>query len=176
MIWLDRIVVALDVTELWNNYLGVTRQFGLDYGCLSFVPRDAGAPAQVIASAMPKGWLEGYRGNQLFADDLVVARARASTNSFEWQLPDWASDRMTPAQNPLREHCLTFGITGGLCVLDFHPGEEIMLLLCGKASRLTPHDRMALCFAGHEVQHRLQELARLASTTTLQSRCENVKA
>lgn len=153
----DRIAVAPGASEVWSIYLEATRVLGLRHGCLGFIPYDGSDAVHTLTSAMPKGWQDGYSRNELWEGDLVAARIRASTNSFEWQLSDWAQDKMSPIQRRWREHCVTFGIDSGLCVLDFHPGREIALSLCGKDSHLAPHDRLALCFAGHEAIHRLQE-------------------
>ena len=155
----DRISAASTIPDVWNALFAVTRQFGLQHAQLNFVPRDPQDAPAVIASAMPRGWLEGYRQNELQAGDMVLARARASTNSFQWQMSDWAVDKLTVIQRRWREHYLLHGITGGLCVLDFHPNEEIMLRLCCREAQLSTHDRLALCFMGHEVIHRIRDIA-----------------
>lgn len=154
----DRIAAASGASEVWSAYLEAAQGFGLRHGSLGLITYDEGGAVHTLTSVMPKGWQEGYDRNALSGGDLVAARIRASTNSFEWRLSDWAQDKISPPQRRWWEHCLTFGINGGLCVLDFHPGKEIALSLFGKDGHLAPHDRLALCFAGHEAIHRLQDL------------------
>jgi LuxR family quorum sensing-dependent transcriptional regulator len=162
----DQVAAASTVSEIWGALFGVTQELGLQHGQLNFVLPSPQASTPIIASAMPKGWLEGYEQNNLNLGDMELARARASTNSFEWQMSDWAPDKMTPIQRRWREHCLMFGITGGLSVLDFHPNEEVMLRLCCRKQRLSTHDRLALCFAGHEVIHRIREIVSVEPVTS----------
>ncbi len=155
----DRVSAAATIAEVWDALFAVTQSFGLDHAQLNFVPVSPQDEPQVISSAMPRGWLDGYQQNQLHAGDMVLAQARASTNSFQWQMSDWAADKLSVIQHRWRDHYLLHGITGGLCVLDFHPNEELMLRLCCKDGRLSTHDRLALCFVGHEVIHRIREIA-----------------
>ena len=70
--------------------------WALRMGSLNLVPADPRESPPVIASAMPRGWLDGYQQNELQTGDMVLARARASTNSFQWEMADWAADKLTP--------------------------------------------------------------------------------
>lgn len=161
----DRIAAATTVDAVWDAFFGATRQIQVEHGQLNFVPREHQEPPAVIASVMPRGWLDGYQQNELHLGDMVLARARASTNSFEWQLSDWAPDKLSPMQRRWREHYRLHRITGGLCVLDFHPNEEIMLRLCSHDVGFTAHDRLALCFVGHEVIHRIRDITAATQPT-----------
>ncbi len=85
-------------------------------------------------------------------------RARHSTTSFEWRLSDWDAGKLTVMQRRWREHCQTFGLNGGLCVMDFRPGETMLLLVCGKHGNLDTHDRLALFFSGQEAVARIRDI------------------
>ncbi len=86
------------------------------------IPGDNFSTFQLLSEALPRGCLEGYRENGLAAGDLVMERARNCTLSFEWHLSDWDNDKLTVMQQRWREHCRTFGLCGGLCVMDFPQG------------------------------------------------------
>ena len=154
----DRIASASTVSDVWDAYLGATREVGLSYALACVVPQKGRASFQVIADALPNGCLEAYLGNRLYSGDLLAERARMSTASFEWKLSDWDVSAMTPVQKRWRKHCVTFGIAGGLCILDFQLGREMMLAVCGSDTPLAAHDRLALYFAGHEALQRLREI------------------
>src|SRR5262249_11111262 len=118
--------------DAWASYLQASGKCGLRYGFLGASPLGEPSQITIIDSAMPKGYVEGYQANDLAVGDLALARASASSNSFEWRISEWPVDKMMPDQRRWREHCRTFGITGGLYILDFRPGEEMMLSLQGQ--------------------------------------------
>jgi DNA-binding CsgD family transcriptional regulator len=169
---IDKVVVATTVSDVLNVYLHAAKDVGLRYVQAGFLPHEADTNIRSIASVLPKGCLEGYLSNELFAGDMVAELMRNTTHSFEWALSDWNVAEMTPLQRRWREHCLTFGIEHGVCVLDFRPGESMQLGTFGPAGRLLDHDRMALFFAGQEVLHRLREIgaADTASAAALSRR------
>jgi LuxR family transcriptional regulator, quorum-sensing system regulator BjaR1 len=158
----DRIAAAGTIPEVWSAYLSAAGEVGLPYGLASIMPRDTDNSLHIIADALPKGCLEGYSSNGLFAGDLVAERARTSTSSFEWKLADWPVARMSPLQKRWREHCVTFGLMGGLCILDFRRGEDMLLAICGPDGKLQSHDRLALFFAGREALTRIREMRNTA--------------
>jgi LuxR family quorum sensing-dependent transcriptional regulator len=155
---IDQVVVAATVPDVWAIYLNAAKEVGLHYALASFLPHEGDSNIRSIACVLPKGCLEGYVSNELLAGDLVADLIRSSTHSFEWQLSDWDVAKMTPIQRRWREHCMTFKILHGICVLDFRPGENLQLSTYGPAGKLPDHDRLALYFAGQEVLHRLREI------------------
>ena len=138
----DRIVSASSLTDVWDAYLGASARVGLRFASVGPMPRKAGQNPTIVASSLPKGFADGYNRNELWSGDLLLGRARASGASFEWQLTDWPDSALSPAQRRWREHFLTFGILGGLCVLDFRSGEEKLLLVYGTPVQLSVHDRL----------------------------------
>jgi LuxR family quorum sensing-dependent transcriptional regulator len=163
----DQIAAATGTQEVWSAFLGETSRVGLDFGYLSVISFDQDAPARPISMSMPRGWEKGYVENSLVAGDMLFTRARASKQSFAWHLSDWNDEKLLPAQKRWREHNGMFGIKGGLSVLDFHPGEEAVLTLCGEAEEIGLHDRLALYFAGHEAIHRLLEFTEKQETAAI---------
>jgi DNA-binding CsgD family transcriptional regulator len=164
---IDKVVVAATVSDVLKIYLDAAKGVGLPYALASFLPQEADTNIRTIASVLPKGCLEGYLGNTLFAGDMVADLIRHSTHSFEWSLSDWDVAKMTPVQRRWREHCLTFGIEHGISILDFRPGEGMQLGSYGPPGRLLDHDRLALYFAGQEVLHRMREIGATDTATAM---------
>jgi DNA-binding CsgD family transcriptional regulator len=164
---IDRVVVAATVQDVLDVYLGATKNVGLNYALASFLPHEADTSVRSVASVLPKGCLEGYISNELYAGDLVAEMIRTKTHSFEWRLSDWDVTKMSPIQRRWREHCQTFGLQHGLCVLDFRPGEGMQLGTYGLEGTLLDHDRLALYFAGQEVLHRLREIGATGQAATM---------
>lgn len=154
----DRIVQASTPEEAWKAYLDESSSFGLTHGYLGSLPRDIPSDIHIIDSVLPRGYLAGYTANKLRTGDMATARARADASPFVWQLSDWTNGKLTPAQLCWRDHCSMYGITGGLCIPDFAPGGPYLLALLGQAAIMSAHDRMALCFAGHELVVRLRDI------------------
>src|SRR6202000_2718700 len=99
------------ISQVWQACFAATRAVGLTHG-ICIVPTDNFGAFQIIASAMPKGCLEGYIDNGLLAGDLVLDRARLSVQSFQWEMKDWDVSQLTPLQRRWREHCVAHGING----------------------------------------------------------------
>ncbi len=144
----DQITASASVRDVWKTFLREAGRVGLGFGYLSITYHGSNDPPLLLSQAMPGGWEKHYAENSLAAGDMLLARARASKQSFAWQLSDWAR---------WCELNTAFGIRSGLCILDFHPGEESVLTLCGRSEPLSFHDRLALNFAGHEAIHCLQK-------------------
>lgn len=158
----DRIAAASNVSEVWDAYLGAAADVRLPYGAAAFYPPDPAQPTQVVAEAMPPNWMQTYVEENLAAGDLLTERARLSTTSFEWSLGDWDIAQMTPIQRRWRDHNLHHGIIGGLIILDFRRGENMVMVVCGRDGAIDAHDRLTLYFAGQEAMLRLREMAVLA--------------
>lgn len=135
----DKIAAATGSQEVWSAFLGETARVSLAFGYLGVVSFDLDAPPHLVSLAMPKGWEKGYVENGLAAGDLLSARARASKQSFPWQLSDWSGEKLSPSEKRWCEHNGMFGIKSGLSVMDFHPGEEALLTLV----RRSPGYRLA---------------------------------
>ena len=154
----DRITAASTVDSVWDAYLGAAKNVGLGYGVACFLPPALDSPVQLVTDAMPENWLSEYYSERLDAGDLLVERARGAIKSFQWRLSDWDIAAMTPGQLQWRDHNLRHGILGGLAVLDFQPGENMLLVVCGPDGDLEDHDCMALYFSGQQAILRLREM------------------
>jgi LuxR family quorum sensing-dependent transcriptional regulator len=155
----DRIAAASTVCGVWDAYLGAAREVGLGYGVACFMPPNPDAEIQIISDALPDNWLQEYHSQGLAAGDLLMDRARASKTSFEWTMGDWDLSTLTPIQQRWRDHNLQRGIFGGLSILDFRRGEDMLMVICGPDGQLHSHDRLALYFTGQEAMLRLREMA-----------------
>jgi DNA-binding CsgD family transcriptional regulator len=154
----DEIAAASTMSEVMGAYLGAAVEVGLPYAAASYYPPDPTA-LNVIYDALPPGWMQTYHDQKLVTGDLLTARARASDFSFAWTLGDWDIAGMTLSQMRWRDHMLHAGMLGGLVMLDFRRGENMVLLVCGPGGYLNTHDRLALQFAGLEAMLRLREMA-----------------
>lgn len=155
----DRIAAATTVHEVWSAYLGASRKVGLPFGAAAYMPADKNLPPQVIADALPPGWLDEYYARGLSAGDLLTERARRASTSFEWSIGDWDIEALSPEQQRWRDHNLHHGVLGGLIVLDFRRGENMVMVVCGHDGALSHHDRLALYFSGQEAMLRMREMA-----------------
>lgn len=151
---IDDIEAAATPDDAWRIYLDMSIAFGLAHGMLHSCAQAPGSHAQMLAAAMPPGYLEGYRGNGLLQGDLLLERARGAGHPFDWLLTDWPADKLTAQQRRWVEHNRAFGIEGGLCLVTFRPGEMAVLTLCGQPAALTARDRKVLFFLGHEIVNR----------------------
>ena len=154
----DEIAAAGSISGVMGAYLGAASEVGLPFAAASYYPPDPAA-LNMIVDALPPGWMQVYTEQHLMAGDLLTRRARASDFSFEWKLRDWDVSDMTPIQQRWRDHMLRAGMLGGLVLLDFRRGENMVMLVCGPDGYLNAHDRLALQFAGLEAMLRLREMA-----------------
>lgn len=155
----DHIAAASSVSEVWDAYLGAAAAVRLPFGAAAFYPPDPSQPIHLAAEAMPKHWMRDYVEQGLSEGDLLTERARHSASSFEWSLGDWEIEPMTPIQRRWRDHNLHHGILGGLVILDFRRGENMVMVVCGRDGPIDRHDRLALYFAGQEAMLRIREMA-----------------
>jgi DNA-binding CsgD family transcriptional regulator len=156
---IDQIAAAETVGGVMEAYLAAAAEVGMPYAAASFYPPDPAAVPMVVVDAMPAGWLATYMNQNLLEGDLLTQLTRSRTNSFEWNMRDWDIGTMTAAQLRWRDHNLRHGIQGGLIVMDFRRGENMVMVVCGQDGYLSRHDRLALYFAGQETMLRVREMA-----------------
>jgi DNA-binding CsgD family transcriptional regulator len=155
---IDRIAAATTVQGVWDAYLGAAAEVRLPFAAASFYPPDTTAMPIVMADAMPAGYMRDYLGQGLLEGDLLTQRTRSATVSFKWRITDWDGATLTPIQQRWRDHNLRHGIEGGVIVLDFRRGENMVMVVCGPDGVLNTHDRLVLYFAGQEAMLRLREM------------------
>jgi LuxR family quorum sensing-dependent transcriptional regulator len=159
-----RIAATESVESVWSAYMAAARQAGFDFGIAAFDFEGRDLASFTIMDSMPAGWVSNYGSEGYKRCDPLARRNRSEQSAFRWTRSEW-DDVSDPGERRWRDDNLSSGVWNGLTIPDHSGGRLKIITLCGTASELHPHDRIALHIAGLEMFQRVRELGMVPPDT-----------